>query len=208
MLLLKITDSPEVEILGCVRCDTAVLPKGEWAKGGPAALRCPLCGMEAEVSVVEVGDGFPFNPAEQREDAAQTPVYRVTSVTVDEDMVLVTVDGLLTDPAFYALQKGAAPVASFGWVGGEGLLGEPGYRLFLVVRVADVDEFDLFRVEFPANLIPELRQVTDDRTIVLVSEQKGVLFPEAGDIYLQAVAEAGGKPGDSVTFSEWAELQG
>lgn len=206
---IKVTAAPDVSILGCVRCDTAVLPEGEWPRGGTAAVRCPLCGWRNEVTVVEVGagDAFHFNPVEQRADAANTPLYRVESVDIEEDLVLIAAGDLLEDPAFFALQGGVAPISSFGWVGGEGLLGSEGYRLVLVVRVADVEE-DLFRLEFPTELIPRLAQVTDDRTVVLVSGQKGVLFAEAGEVYLQAMAEAGRQPGDQATLNEWVSLQG
>jgi hypothetical protein len=207
MIQLKVTAQPDVAILNCPRCDTALLPAGEWPIGGPTEARCPLCGWQEPVEVVEVGDAFPYNPGQQREDAALSPVYAAAAITIDEDLVLVDIPGLLADPAFYALQDGVAPVRSFGWVGGSGLLGEERYRLFLVVRVTGLQEDDLFRVEFPPGLIAKLAVVKDDQTMVLVSERKGVFFPEAGEVYLQAVREAGGEPGETVVINTWVTLE-
>jgi hypothetical protein len=210
-LLVKVTAHPDVPILGCPRCDTALLPFGEWPKGGPAAVRCPLCSWEQEVDIVEVGGGeeaFPFNPAQQRLDLEASPIYAATDIARDEDLILVDVPGLLEDPAFMALQQGVAPVSAFGWAGGSGLLDSDGYRLFLVVRVTDMPENDLFRVEFPPELLPALGEVTEENTVVLVSERKGVLFPEAGEVYLTAVRAAGGTPGAPVVLNEWVKLEG
>lgn len=206
---VKVTGSRNVSILGCPRCDTAMLPEGEWPRGGAALLSCPLCGCQEEVTLVEVGgeELIRFNPAEQREDAANTPLYQVESVVVDDDLVLITVAGLLKDPVFFALQSGVAPVDCFAWVGGERLLGSDRYRLILIVRVVDLEGDDIFRIEFPADQIAGLAHVTEDRTVVLVSGRKGVLFAEAGEVYLQAVADAGRKPGEEVALNEWAQVQ-
>lgn len=206
---VKLSARPDVEILGCPRCDTALLPSGSWPTGGPAQAVCPLCGYVQAVTLVEVGEGFPFNPEQQREDAAATPVYRVAAVTYDEDMTLIDVPDLLDDPAFHACQDGVAPIAFFGWVGGTGILGAEAYRLFLVARVTGLPEGadDLFRIEFPADVLPQLAGLNEDRTVVLVSQMKGVFFAEAGDVYLQAVRQAGAEPGDAVAVSTWVELE-
>jgi hypothetical protein len=208
-LELKLTARPDVAVLGCPRCDTAMLPRGEWPKGGPAAVRCPLCGLEQPVDIVEVGsdDAFAYNVEQHRQDADETPIYSIATLSYDEDMLIIDIPELLDDPAFFALQDGVAPVASFGWVGGTGLLGANGYRLFLVVRVTDLSDENLFRLEFPLERIPELGRLTEDHTVVLVSQRKGVFFPEAGDVYLQAVREAGGQPGEPVTINSWVQLE-
>ncbi len=205
-LQIKVTHSPDVEILGCPRCDTALLPEGSLPPGATAKLHCPLCGFEQLATVVEVGAPFAFNPDLQREDAAESPVHLVESVTYDEDLVLVDVPTLLEDPAFYALQDGVAPVDTFGWVGGTGILGAAGHRLLLVVRVTDLPEQDLFRVEFPAEVLPQLADLTEDRTIVLVSQRKGVFFPESGEVYLEAVKQAGAQPGQPASINTWVQL--
>jgi hypothetical protein len=208
-LLVKVTAHPDVPILGCPRCDTALLPYGEWPKGGPATVRCPLCSWEQAVDIVEVGGGdeaFPFNPAQQLLDVEASPIYAATDITRDEDLILVDVPGLLEDPAFLALQQGVAPVSSFGWSGGPGLLDGDSYRLFLIVRVSDMPENDLFRVEFPAEVLFALGQITEENTVVLVSERQGVLFAEAGEVYLTAVKAAGGIPGSPVVLNEWVQL--
>lgn len=209
-LLVKVTAHPDVPILGCPRCDTALLPYGEWPKGGPAVVRCPLCTWEQEVDIVEVGGGdeaFPFNPAQQLQDVEASPIYAATDIIRDEELIIVDVPGLLDDPAFLALQQGVAPVSEFGWSGGSGLLDAEGYRLFLVVRVSDMPENDLFRVEFPAGVLSALGQLSEANTVVLVSESKGVLFPEAGEVYLTAVKAAGGIPGSPVVLNEWVRLE-
>lgn len=208
-ITIRLTNDSHVEILGCLRCDTALLPVGNWL-GGPAApvLQCPLCNWEVAVDLSEAEDAFGLNPEEQRLDAGATPLYVAESVTVADDMVLIDVPGLLEDHAFHALQNGVAPVSAFGWIGGEGLFGSEGYRLVLVVRVSDLDEQDLFRVVFPAELAGDLALIDEERVVVLVSERKGVLFAEAGEVYLQAVRELGGKAGDRLTMSEWATVQG
>lgn len=204
---IRLTADPNAPVLGCPRCDTALLPEGEWPRGGPAKAHCPLCGWEQILAVVEVGEGFPYNPEQQQEDAAASPIYPVEAISYDEDLCLIEVADLLEDPAFFALQDGVAPVRTFGWVAGEGLLGGDGYRLFLVVRVADLPEQDLFRVEFPAERLAELARLTDDATVVLVSQRKGVLFAEAGEIYLEAVREAGARPGERVALNSWVTLE-
>lgn len=205
---IRLTAEQHGTVLGCPRCDTALLPRGDWPRGGPATLRCPLCGHEQAVSIVEVGgDLFPYNLEQQQEDAAASPVYPVGAVRYEEDLCLVEVPDLLDDPAFFALQDGVAPVRNFGWVGGTGLLGTEGYRLFLVVRVSEQPEQDLFRLEFPAELRAELARLDEEQTMVLVSGRKGVLFAEGGEIYLEAVREAGAKPGDPVALNAWVALQ-
>lgn len=206
---VKLTAQPDVAILGCPRCDTALQPLGAWPRGGPAESVCPLCGFVQSLDLVEVGDAVPFNPEQQREDAAASPIYAVAAVTYDEDLALVDVPELLEDPVFFALQDGVAPVASFGWVGGPEILGQEAYRLFLVVRVTGLPEgeADLFRLEFPADVRAQLTELTEDRTVVLVSQRKGVFFAEAGDVYVQAVHEAGGQPGDPVTINTWVALE-
>lgn len=206
-LAIRLTNDLNGPVLGCPQCDTALLPEGEWPRSGAAKAYCPLCGWEQPVSLIEVGDGFRFNPALQREDAAASPVYAVESITYDEDLCLVNIPDLLDDPAFFGLQDGVAPVRSFGWVGGEGLLGEPGYRLFLVVRVSGQEEADLFRIEFPVEVLGDLARLTDEETLVLVSQRKGVLFAEGGEIYLEAIREAGAQPGDPVALNDWAALE-
>lgn len=206
-LRLRLTADPNAPVLGCPRCDTALQPEGDWPRGGPAKAFCPLCGWEQLVSVVEVGEGLPYNPDQQREDAAASPVYTVASIRYDEDLCLIEVDDLLEDPAFFALQDGVAPVRTFGWVAGEGLLGEERYRLFLVVRVSDMPDQDLFRVEFPAERREELAHLTEDATVVLFAQRKGVLFAEAGEIYLEAVREAGAQPGAQVPLNTWVTLE-
>lgn len=208
-ILVKVTTQRDVPILDCVRCDTALLPTGEWPKGAPAVARCPLCGWEQPVYVVDIGgeDAVLYNLAEQQQDAEETPVYAASDVAYEEDLALVTVPDLLEDSAFYALQDGVAPVAEFGWVGGEGIFGANGYRLFLVVRVAGQPGDDLFRVEFPVDMLPQLGRLTEDTTVVLVSQRKGVFFPEAGEVYLEAVAKAGGKPGALVPLNTWVQLE-
>lgn len=215
---MKLTAQPDVAILGCPRCDTALQPLGAWPRGGPAEAVCPLCGLRQPLTLVEVGDAVPFNPEQQKEDAAASPIYAVAGVTYDEDLALIDAPELLADPVFFALQDGVAPVASFGWVGGPGILadlGTPapgdaaGYRLFLVVRVTGLPEGedDLFRLEFPDHVRPQLAGLNDDCTVVLVSQRKGVFFAEAGDVYLQAVREAGGQPGEPVSINTWVALE-
>lgn len=204
---VRLTADPDAAVLGCPRCDTALLPEGDWPRGGPAKAFCPLCGWEQLVSVVEVGEGFPYNPDLQQEDVAESPIYTVDAIRYDEDLCLIESNELLEDPVFFALQDGVAPVRTFGWVAGEGLLGEEGYRLFLVVRVTDLPEQDLFRLEFPAERLADLARLTDDATVVLVSQRKGVLFGEAGEIYLEAVREAGAQPGDRVPLNSWVTLE-
>jgi hypothetical protein len=206
---IQLTAAADTAILDCLRCDTALLPAGEWPSAAPTKLQCPLCSWEQPVEIVELGGEavFPFNIAEQQRDAEATPVYQVASLTVDEDLVLVDVPDLLADEIFFALQNGVAPVASFGWVGGTGLLGDEGYRLLLVVRVHDHPEEDLFRVEVPAALLGELSAITMDRTLVLVSQGKGVFFPESGEVYLQAIIDAGGNPGEPLSINTWVQLQ-
>lgn len=204
---LRLTTDPDAPVLGCPRCDTALLPDGNWPRGGPAQARCPLCGWEQPVAVVEVGEAFPYNPDQQREDVAVSPVYTVEAIHYDEDLCLIEVADLMEDPAFFALQDGVAPVRSFGWVAGEGLLGGEGYRLFLVVRVSDLPEQDLFRIEFPAERLADLAHLSDETTMVLVSQRKGVFFAEAGEIYLEAVREAGAQPGDPVALNAWVALE-
>ncbi|HYF77260.1 MAG TPA: hypothetical protein VD973_09020 [Symbiobacteriaceae bacterium] len=206
---IKLTAQPDVEILGCPRCDTALLPLGAWPRGGPAEAVCPLCGFTQPLTLVEVGDADPFNPEQQREDAATTPVYAVAGVTYDEDLALFDVPDLLDDPVFFALQDGVAPVASFGWVGGPEILGEPTYRLFLVVRVTGLPEGedDLFRLEFPVEVRPQLAGLSEDTTVVLVSQRKGVFFAEAGEVYLQAMQDAGAQPGEPAAVNTWVALE-
>lgn len=205
---LKITREPDVEILGCPRCDTALL-SADLPHGGPGTLHCPLCGFTQPVEVVEVGgaDAFLFNPAAQAQDAAESPIHLAESIGIDEDLVLIDCPTLLDDPAFFALQDGVAPVITYGWVGGAGLMGSEEYRLFLVVRVSGQPEEDLFRVEFPALVREDLSAITPDRTVVLVSQRKGVFCPEAGEVYLDAVREAGGRPGDAVSLGLWVQLE-
>lgn len=206
---IRLTSQTDVEIIGCPRCDTALQPQGAWPAGGPAEAVCPLCGWVQPLTIVEVGEGLPFNPRQQQEDAAESPVYQVGAVTYDEDLAIIDVPGLLEDPVFFALQDGVAPVASFGWVGGTGILGAEGYRLFLVVRVTGLPEgeADLFRVEFPPDVLPQLAQIDENRTTILVSERKGVFFAEAGDVYLEAVRAAGGAPGDAVAVNTFVALE-
>lgn len=207
-MLVKLTAEPEVEILGCPRCDTALQPLGAWPAGGPAEAICPLCSWVQPMTVVEVGEAFAFNPQQQREDVAASPVFLVAAVTCEEGLTLVDAPDLLEDPAFYALQDGVAPVAAFGWVGGSGILGEEGYRLFLIVRVRDLPEgeSDLFRLEFPPPVLPGLAVLNEETSMVLVSLRKGVFLAEAGDAYLQAVQEAGGRPGEAVPVNTWGAL--
>lgn len=206
---VKVTAQPDVPILGCARCDTALLPLGEWPKGGPAVARCPLCSWEQPVELVEVGgeSAVPYNRTEQEQDAEASPIYTVDSISYEEDLALIDIPELFEDPAFYGLQDGVSPVTVFGWVGGEGLLGAQEHRLFLVVRVAGQAGEDLFRVEFPADLLPELSRLNEDSTVVLVSQRKGVFFPEAGELYLEAVREAGGRPGEKCPLNTWVELE-
>ncbi|MFZ5817341.1 MAG: hypothetical protein ACOY93_18920 [Bacillota bacterium] len=204
---MRLTNDPDGPVLGCPRCDTALLPMGEWPRSGAAKAECPLCGWEELLTVLEVGEAFPFNPEQQREDAASSPVYPVEAITYDEDLCLVHVAGLLEDPAFFALQDGVAPVQYLGWVGGEGLLGDPNYRLLLVVRVQDQPERDLFRIEFPAERLADLAGLNDDQTMVLVSGRKGVLFAEGGEEYLEAVRSAGAGPGGRVRINTWVTLE-
>ncbi|MDF2628608.1 MAG: hypothetical protein K0R39_2439 [Symbiobacteriaceae bacterium] len=213
---IKLTAQSDVEILGCPRCDTALQPQSAWPRGGPAEAVCPLCGFVQSLDIVEVGDAVPFNPEQQREDAAASPIYSVAGVTYDEDLALVDVPDLLDDPVYFALQDGVAPVASFGWVGGPGIrAGAPetpapsDYRLFLVVRVTGLPEGedDLFRLEFPDDARAQLAGLNDDRTVVLVSQRKGVFFAEAGDVYLQAVRDAGSEPGEPVAINTWVALE-
>lgn len=205
---VRLTPGQDGPVLGCPRCDTALLPEGDWPRGGSALARCPLCAWEQPVSIVEVGgDAFPYNPEQQREDAAISPVYPVGAIRYDEDLCLVEIPDLLEDPAFFALQDGVAPVRTLGWVGGEGLLSGAGYRLILVVRVLDQPEQDLFRVEFPPDRLAELARLDEEQTMVLVSQRKGVLFAEGGEVYLEAVREAGAKPGDQVALNTWVTLQ-
>jgi hypothetical protein len=204
---VRLTAEQEGQVLSCPRCDTALLPEGDWPRSGAGTALCPLCRWEQPVSIIEIGDGFPYNHQTQQEDLAASPIYRVASIQYDEDLCLVHVDDLLEDPAFFALQDGLAPVRTFGWVGGTGLLGEAPYRLFLVVRVSGLPEQDLFRIEFPAERLADLAHLSDDTTVVLVSQRKGVLFAEAGEIYLEAVREAGGQPGDRVPLNSWVTLE-
>lgn len=208
-ITLRLTNKRHVEILGCLQCDTALLPRDGWLNGeGAPALQCPLCGWQVAVNLTEAPEAFAFHPGEQAADAAATPVYEADAITVaDEDMVLIHVPDLLADHAFHALQNGVAPVAAFGWIGGDALLGEEGYRLVLVVRVSDLEEQNLFRISFRAGLIDELAAITDERMVVLVSHGKGVLFAEAGEVYLQALRERGATSGDRVIMSEWATIQ-
>jgi hypothetical protein len=205
-LQIRKTYQPVVEILGCPRCDTALLPVDDLTAGQPAKLTCPLCGFEQLADVIEVGNGYAFNPELQQQDAADSPIHLVESVTYDEDLALVDCPTLLDDPVFWALQDGVAPVASFGWVGDTGILGEDGYRLLLVVRCADLPEEDLFRVEFPEAVLADLAGLNEDRTIVLVSQRKGVFFPEAAEVYLEALREAGARPGERATVNTWVQL--
>ena len=206
---LKITREPEVGILCCAQCDTAMLPAADLPQGGPAALRCPLCGQQRPVEVVEVGgdQAFHFNPAEQQEDALASPLHLVESIGIDEDLVLVDVPTLLEEPAFVSLQDGVAPVVTYGWVGGTGLLGSEAYRLFLVVRVDAPAEEDLFRIEFPALARADLSAISVEKTVVLVSQKRGVFCPEAGEVYLEALKESGAKPGDAATLNLWVDLE-
>jgi len=206
-LHIRVTTQSTDQVLGCPRCQMALLPREDLPRVGQAMLDCPLCGFEQLVSLVEVGEGFPFNLAQQREDIALSPLYRVDSIVYDEDLCLVDIPDLLDDPAYYALQDGVAPVESFGWVAGEGLLGQEGYRLLLVVRVKGELDDNTFRLEFPAEVLGDLARLADDETLVLVSQRKGVLFAEAGEIYLESVREAGGSPGEPLALNSWASLE-
>ncbi len=204
---IRATTQADGDVLGCPRCAIALLPEGELPRAGHAKLICPLCGLEQIAVLVEVGEAFPYNLQQQVEDVAASPIYQVEAITYDEDLCLVDAPALLEDPAFFALQDGVAPVQSFGWVGGRDLLESPEYRLFLVVRVYGQPEADLFRLEFPSHLLPALARLGDDQTMVLVSQRKGVLFGEAGEIYLEAVREAGGAPGGPIPLNSWAALE-
>lgn len=208
-VMVTLSNQIDVPILGCPRCDTAMLPAGDWPGQGAATARCPLCGFEQPVQVADPGNdiAFPYNAEQQRQDAAATPLYQVESVSFEEDLVLVDIPELMEDGAFFALQDGVAPVAEFGWAGGAGFMGDPHYRLILVVRVSDLPEENLFRVEFPAKTLPRLAELNEDHTFVLVSQRKGVFFPEAGEVYVQAMREAGARPGDQAPINTWVRLE-